>query len=305
MDALKISYIPYTDKTIKVDKSTGLHDSRNIQGTANEGETVRASISSEALQHYMKEKFGGSYDEVSHLDFETLKMLEKGSLIGPIRQEGQIEVQVKPFMEGTVEHFIFNMLDGKAENPQQLAQELGDMIFSQWDEDVKTRAINREAGMKLAEYIAQNYLDDPEEAQSFLEGINQFAERSEMRDKGYLVFYNSDIGPIKPKANPLKLYAQKYLGYSDQDWADPTKLSAILKAYTKDMANHTSRLTGLNEAIKESDEAFAAKERIVQATIDEVKNAMGKAVKDNLLSSLYPEQSAKWNSVLGLFKAKG
>jgi hypothetical protein len=52
---------------------------------------------------------------------------------------------------------------------------------------VEERTVNREKGIKLAEYIAENYIDEPADRQVFLEGVKHFVNIAEMRDKGYTV----------------------------------------------------------------------------------------------------------------------
>jgi hypothetical protein len=49
------------------------------------------------------------------------------------------------------------------------------------------RAINREKGVKLAEYVAETYIDSAEDREKFLSKIKMWSDNAELRDKGYIV----------------------------------------------------------------------------------------------------------------------
>lgn len=71
-------------------------------------------------------------------------------------------------------------------NGRDAASLLGSMLLGKGEEDnLETRAENREAAKNLAKHIAETYFTDPEEAQSFLDMINELADASEALDKGY------------------------------------------------------------------------------------------------------------------------
>lgn len=196
---------------------------------ASHHEAVSVSISDEAKELFRQEKLG-NLTPVQDLPFESVK---KGA-VAP-RERAELVFQ-ENFREGTAENFIFNALDGKVENAYDVARQLGGMIFSrESDIDVETRAFDRETGKKLAEYIAQSYLTNSDEAESFLAGIDEFANKSEMRDKGYTVIIGSDIEPFKPQLNDLQQFAKENFGYTDIDWSDTEKSSKIVKAYTTEV----------------------------------------------------------------------
>jgi hypothetical protein len=90
----------------------------------------------------------------------------------------------KSYAEEPAESVIFKALDGKVNDAKKVAKHLRDMIFSLSDSDLQMRAENREAARNLAGYIAENYLYNPEEAQTFMAQINKYIENSESRDKG-------------------------------------------------------------------------------------------------------------------------
>ncbi|MDR2593163.1 MAG: hypothetical protein LBC87_00125 [Fibromonadaceae bacterium] len=143
---------------------------------------------------------------------------------------------------GSAQNFIFNALVGKVENALDIAVELGNMVFDsrliftgaatieedtsgvKWlknggtgirldlnpdaiiitdPKEFEAFAANREAGRDLAKYIAENYFDDPEEAQAFMDKINKYIKNSELRDQGYTVWF-AEMDPVKPQP-PNKL----------------------------------------------------------------------------------------------------
>jgi len=59
--------------------------------------------------------------------------------------------------------------------------------------DLESTANSREAGKKLAEYIAQNYFNDPDKAKAFMDDINKDAYENEMRDENTLNFWAENM----------------------------------------------------------------------------------------------------------------
>jgi len=59
--------------------------------------------------------------------------------------------------------------------------------------DLELTANSREAGKKLAEYIAQNYFNDPDKAKAFMDKINEIAYKNEMRDEDTLSFWAENM----------------------------------------------------------------------------------------------------------------
>jgi hypothetical protein len=55
--------------------------------------------------------------------------------------------------------------------------------------DLESTAKSREAGKKLAEYIAENYFNDPDKAKAFMDSINENIRENEMRDENTLNFW--------------------------------------------------------------------------------------------------------------------
>jgi len=52
---------------------------------------------------------------------------------------------------------------------------------------IEERAVNREKGLELAKYIAETYIDAPEDRAKFLDGVNGFYNNAVLIDKGYYV----------------------------------------------------------------------------------------------------------------------
>jgi hypothetical protein len=55
-------------------------------------------------------------------------------------------------------------------------------IFGDPNETLEERVTNREKGLKLAEYLAENYISNPAEKQNYLDGVKQQAYNAEQRD---------------------------------------------------------------------------------------------------------------------------
>jgi hypothetical protein len=140
----------------------------------------------------MEESFACKIGEMREQKAERIaKELAEGTK--PISNEFNVQHQ-----DGSAEHFIFSVLDGRVENAYDVAMQLGNMVFNTSNTDLETRAADREAGRELAKHIAENYFDDPKEAQAFMDKINKYIENSELRDKGYTAWF-AEMEPIKPE----------------------------------------------------------------------------------------------------------
>jgi len=167
---------------------------------------------------------------------------------------------------GSAEHFIFNALVGKVENAFDIAVQLGNMVFdsrfiftgeatfedksgAKWikigtglsripdaaititdPKEFEAFAANREAGRDLAKYIAENYFDDPKEAQAFMDKINQYIKNSELRDQGY-VTWAAEWEPVKPNP-PGKL--ERWFMEKGYDYFDRSSFHERLKEFDKE-----------------------------------------------------------------------
>jgi hypothetical protein len=110
-------------------------------------------------------------------------------------------------MDGTLEALISDELGGKLKNASLVASELGKMIrgtFGNPDATVEERAIDRETALSHVRYLADNYFDDPDKANAFINKVQRFADNDILREKGYVVFDNSDMTPFKSYMSSVK-----------------------------------------------------------------------------------------------------
>jgi len=157
--------------------------------------------------------------EHGDMEAEELKNVEEIKYEDWIKK---IEYEKNGYVRGKAEDSIFSFLDGKVKNAQEVAKQLGIMLFSQdtvgWAQlgespffaqqnihatNPETRAANREAARELAKYIAENYIDNPDEAQAFIDKINKYIEDSEKLDKGY-VDWGKGLVPPDPMSDDDK-----------------------------------------------------------------------------------------------------
>ncbi|MDR2591871.1 MAG: hypothetical protein LBC59_03595 [Chitinispirillales bacterium] len=119
----------------------------------------------------------------------------------------------------------------------KLASELG-RLLSDPRETLETRVANREKGLKLAEYIAENYIDDPAAKQTFLDRAKEVANLYEMRDKGYNIYWTMDekLHIDKPDDN-LLVIAGKPTVKAATDIIDRVKNSLNMNTVKEDALN--------------------------------------------------------------------
>ena len=89
----------------------------------------------------------------------------------------------------SLDFVMSDALEGKkVDNRTAAGIELTKMVMSTAygnGETVEERAINRELGMRHAEYIAENYFNDHDEAKAFLDRVKLEYENDILREKGY------------------------------------------------------------------------------------------------------------------------
>ncbi|PKM49185.1 MAG: hypothetical protein CVV02_17105 [Firmicutes bacterium HGW-Firmicutes-7] len=183
------------------------------------------------------------YYEQRKLDFA--KSISEREDIDPLENEFQILGVKYIFQEGTLEHLLTDKLEGKAKNASLVASEIAKKIrgtVNDPDATIEERAVNRQTGLKLAEYIAQKYFDNDDEANDFLAEINKYVENDVLREKGYVVFDNSDMKPFKGYTLPTapddyiraSAFAEKYGDTSLKEiFDDSVKLEGFLKELHK------------------------------------------------------------------------
>ena len=111
----------------------------------------------------------------------------------------------------TLQYTIQKAVEGKVVNASLYAAELAAAIrssVSMPDKSVEERAAYREMALKQAQYIAEHYFEDEQEAASFLNEIMKY-----------------DVKPFKKYSNPISndndvsfyALANKYNKYMDKD----------------------------------------------------------------------------------------
>jgi len=201
------------------------------------------------------------------------------------------------FLETTLEYFISNALEGKARNASMVAGELGQMIRSAANNNgatVEERAIKRETGLRHAEYIAQNYFDDPNEAKAFMDGIKRFYENDVMRDKGYIVLDGSGIAPFRHNSTPgapngyVNISAiARHFGASEDVLKDPMKTFEFFAEIYKNQiitapeSAATQWQDKITEAFDENEKKVADIISLIKETLNEndVNNSLLRLLK--------------------------
>jgi len=112
------------------------------------------------------------------------------------------------FEAGSIEEFISNGLTGKMKKngPGFVALKIGYMVNSFINNNgatIEERAIQREVGLRLAEYFAKAFIDSPDEAQAFVDGIKGFAYRDTLMEKGYYFWEGQPYELYKPIPNSI------------------------------------------------------------------------------------------------------
>ncbi len=138
-------------------------------------------------------------------------------------------------------------LYGKVENYEEVAHELGRLLKSYTEgagETTEEHVANRESGVKLAEYLVQNYITDPDEAKVFMDRVNEAIKFDILKEKGYQVDEGESEKAYKPYAlrshpnviNPSNEFFAEKLGWDLEEmggdegkWRDFR--SAARKAY--------------------------------------------------------------------------
>ena len=169
-------------------------------------------------------------------------------------------IRIIDFYEKSAEELIAATLTGKLSNAEAklVAIELGKLINScayYYGATVEERAMNREKGLRAAEYFAQIYLDDPNKALGFMEDIKVFAQHDEMREKGYEFWEGQAYESYKP--HPLSIVWKRWERGGDRPYSQEA---------VKVFEDHEEAIA---ETIGKS--KTKVKERDVLSTIDQIK----------------------------------
>lgn len=217
--------------------------------------TLQISQEGQKLGELFK-KFYEEYHSAEAIEKRQREQMEKEQAYHRLADEFSLHV-VYHFPENTLQHAIQKALEGKVVNASLYAAELASAIrssVSMPDKSAEERAAYREMALKQAEYIAENYFDNEEEAIRFLNEIKKYYENDILREKGYVVIDNSDIKPFKKYSSPVSNNEVSFFAlakkYMDEDYLDRfingkgtpeesrkflNQLQQLKKKYTKEM----------------------------------------------------------------------
>lgn len=189
------SFKPVVDKNIP-DKNKV---NTQIATVAISEESHNKYIQSLKFKETNKDDVLGQQFKEFYEEYHSAEAIEKRRLERLEKEQANNRL-VDEFPDNTLHHVIKEALEGKVINASLYAKELASTIrssVSMPDKSVEERAAYREMGLKQAEYIAEHYFDDELEAASFMNEINKYYENDVLREKGYVVFDNSDLEPLK------------------------------------------------------------------------------------------------------------
>lgn len=173
------------------------------------------------------------------------------------------------------------------------------------DKSAEERAAYREIALKQAEYIVEKYLDNEQEATSFMNEINKYYENDVLREKGYVVIDNSDLKPFKNYSSPFSndndvsfyTLAKKYM---DEDYFErfingegtATESAKFLMQLKNNIEKYSKEIIDefeINEqqveeqitAVKSILESFVWENGLVTGTSEEQPNYLDKILKWN------------------------
>lgn len=183
------------------------------------------------------------YNSPEAVEQREIERLEKERAYNPLTDEFNLTVKAN-FPENTLHHTIQQALEGKVKNASLYAIELAGAIrttVSHKDKSAEERAAYREMALKQAEYVAENYFDNEEERAAFMDEINRYYENDLLREKGYVVFDNSDLEPFKSYSSPRDNGKVSYMAlareYMDEDTFERWVNNEATKAETDKFLN--------------------------------------------------------------------
>jgi len=201
-------YPVYATRQSNKISSSVMESSTRSQATANKGAEVEISEEGKmAFRLWSSEEDLLSGLNTSAFNCKETREEQKREVDRLLQEKLQDPTRaIFNFDEHSLGGFVVKALEGKAEKAGFVANELQRMISGTLfnnDASLEERAMNREIGLKNAEYLAENYFDNPDEAKAFLDEVYRFAENDILREKGYIVFENSDMKPFRNYESPL------------------------------------------------------------------------------------------------------
>lgn len=196
----------------------------NYGNTDNHDIVIRLSDSANKICQMMRKN--GTSDHVDHNASDLLEpagagLFEIKDLSPNSRGNPAAHLESMSFCKDLIEDYISAGLKGKMKKASAnfVAIELGHMINSFANKNgvtIEERAINREAGLHLAEYFANTFLSGPAEVKVFMDGIKGFAQRDTMLEKGYYFWEGQAYEIYKPV--PISIFFKR----NDARWSKET-----------------------------------------------------------------------------------
>lgn len=208
---------------------------------------------------------------------------------------------------GTLDNLILTKLDGKVSEPNLITKELSDAINATRtmpNATMEERAMKREAAIRLAEHIAENFLNEDETA-LFLKEINKHAHNDTLRDKGYIVQFDGTyrkphINNLTGKACPLafrqeRMTAEEREIYNNAFYDfDGSSIEAINQSTSRgfmrrfDIIIKYGLMFGKEQSrwLEEKNEEFNINLEEITNRINNIKNNFDSFLLDNTFSSI-------------------
>ena len=308
--ANNISGIPYNQRFYGNNQIQGKINIGKVKGekpqtsVTPEGSAVKIEISAEGRKAALRLQVNNVYDSALNLPERlNAKGLNPNALdFDPDNLEFLDPAYAVKYQEGTLHRFITDALIDKARNVTLIATELTEALQGTLyasDSTVAERALKREAALRSAQYIAENYFDDPNEAKAFLDTITKFADNDILREKGYIVWDNSDVAPYRNYSSPVSEWTAnamaKYFGASDEILKDPLKIISFVNSKLAPMAHYDGTKEPVHPTIRKMlndlSKAFEENEKQVDDVISKAVMSMDKTFLDNyqqrLLKALF------------------
>lgn len=259
-------------------------------------------------------QFYEEYHRAEAIEQRQLEQMQKEQAYNRLKDEFHLQVEYH-FPENTLQHTIKEALEGKVVNASLYAAEFASALrssVSMPDKSVEERAAYREMALKQAEYIAEHYFHDEQEAASFMNEIRKYYDNDVLREKGYVVIDQSDLQSFKSYSSPISngdasfyTLAKKYM---DEDTFERFIQG---KGNPAESAKFLLQLKNINEHYRnEFEEEFELHERQVEAQIRAATSMLESLTWDNgrVTGTIgkqpkYLDEIVKWNNnMLHLFQ---
>lgn len=291
------------------------YNQQNNHGISSTGEDLKISFSQEGLiLSKLFKQFYEEYHSVEAIEQRQREQLAEAEAYNRLEDEFSLTVKYN-FPENTLHQTIKVALEGKVVNASLYASELASAIrssVSMPDKSAEERAAYREMALKQAQYIAENYFDNEQEASSFMNEINKYYENDVLREKGYIVIDNGNIKPFKTYSSPISnknevsfyTLAKRYM---DKDYFErfingegtPEESAKFLMQLNNNREKYTEAI--LSESEREEQQAVAAI-NTAKSALEALEWEHGRNIRTIEGQPSYLYNVLKWNNqMLNLF----